>query len=1174
MQPPPTSFMKKTAALGAAISLALVITAFTASAQSTDEFFETRVRPVLAGKCYGCHAEVRLGGLRLNSLEALLAGGRTGPAIIPGDPDNSLLIKVVRHEVADLEMPQDGEPLSPREIEGLAEWIRMEALWPEEDRVAVRAVADEGLSLGGQLFVDRVRPVLERSCFACHTDDERGGLRLDSRERVLQGGGRGPAIIPGNPEQSVLIAALRHESDDLQMPRNADQLTDREIQGFVEWIRAGAEWADVAAPVALPRRAIADEERAFWSFQPLTHPTVPTPSSDEWAKTDIDRFVLAKLEEQGLHPVRPADGRQLIRRAAFDLTGLPPTPEEVEAFINDDSENAFEKAVERLLESDHYGERWGRHWLDVIRFGEDDTRGLAKGGSGRERYPMGYLQRDWVVKALNDDMPYDRFVMAHLAADQMPEAERDDLLPALGFLGQGPWYYDIADPPVARADERHDRVDVTSRAFLGLTVGCARCHDHKYDPIGQHDYYSLAGIFDNTVYYEYPVADSATAAEFKSDQEFIKSLEEGLTQYMRTESEQLSRVLTLQTSQYMMAAWKVTGKEQIPVERAASEGRLDLETIERWIDFLDDEPKHYPYLVPWQEMIADEGGTEERAQELADGFQRLLLEIVAEQQKLEERNGKIIAKGTPLEEVKSTPMPNGFESFFDKHQLELDTMERERFNLYADVYRTDLDYEIDTFFKEPALLRFSEWGLERQLSRVSAAHVEATREEIKELKEELPDIPFVMGVRDKDEEAIEDIGLHLRGNPNNLGERVPRSFLHVLDEKAPSYDEGSGRLGLAEDIAEHPITARVIVNRVWAWHLGTGIVPSPSNFGFAGDPPTNPELLEFLTSRFVDNGMSIKQLHRDIMLSSVYQLSADENPAFDDVDPNNRYYWRFNRQRLGAEGIRDALLHVSGNLDAKVGGKSLLLESDENNRRTIYGEVSRFQVNEYLQTFDFPNPSLTAERRFSTNVPLQSLYFMNSPFVQRQAEALVKRLATETAGDEEVAEDKDEEVAEVKGEAQAAANRGDAEGDGDDARDDDDQEGKDDDQDDDDQEDKDDDLPVSFNDRDMIGTAYPLLYGRAVTDQEVQLGLEFLTEQRASWLEQVLEEIAEEEADETAAGTDEPDESAEPDDEGNAEQLAKAETDRAELAARRASMKAWVQYARALFSAAEFRFID
>lgn len=1120
--------------------------------QSQHDFFESRVRPVLIESCYECHARVRRGGLRVNSLDALLAGGRSGPAIVPGDPDASLLIKVVRHEIADLEMPQDGDRLTDRQIADLAEWIRMDAPWPDEDpEVALASVElGGGLTPSAQIFVDRVRPVLERSCFSCHTDDERGGLRLDSRARILKGGGRGPAIVPGNPEGSLLIAALRHEGADVQMPRNAPKLADREIEGFAEWIRTGAEWAEAAAPIAIPRRSVGDGERAFWSFLPLVHAQPPTPRRPDWGRTDVDRFVLAKMEEHGLAPVGPASKRELIRRATFDLVGLPPTPEEIEAFLADDTPEAFEKVVDRLLASEHYGERWGRHWLDVIRYGEDDTRGLAPGGSGRERYPMGYIQRDWVVKAFNDDMPYDRFVKAQLAADLMELEEgesRLDLLPALGFLGQGPWYYDLAEPATARADERHDRVDVTSRAFLGLTVGCARCHDHKYDPIGTHDYYSFAGIFDNANYYEYPLTDSATAAELKSDQEFIKGLEEGLGQYLRTESEQLARVLTLQTAEYMMAAWKVTGKEQIPAGRAATEARLDLETLERWIDFLDDEPKHYPFVVPWQDMIADDGGTEERAQELADDFERLLLEIVGDQKKLEERNRRIIAKGTPLEDQKSTPMPNGFESFFDQHQLELESMDRERFNLFIDVFQGDLDNELDTFFPKPALLRFSGWGLERQLSRVAETHVAATRREIEELKEALPDIPFAMGVKDKDEADIEDIGLHIRGNPNNLGERVPRSFLHVLaDEQPERYEQGSGRLRLAEDIAAHPVTARVIVNRVWAWHMGTGIVSTPSNFGFAGAPPSHPELLEHLARRFVDEGMSIKKLHREIMLSSVYQLAADDDPAFAGVDPNNRYYWRFNRQRLSAEAIRDALLRVAGNLDAEVGGESLQLDDAKNLRRTIYGEVSRFQVNEFLQTFDFPSPSLTAERRFSTNVPLQSLYFMNSAFVERQAEALARRLAKAT-GEGTVADGDGEATgsngsANPTGGAQASRPRPGRGAAPDSAK-------------------AEEDPPERFDDRAMIEMAYPLLYGRDASAQEVDLGLAFLTEQRASWLEQLKQEMAE---------GDDAGEPAAEDDAGGAEDA----DDGQALLARRAALKAWVQYARALFSAAEFRYVD
>ncbi|WP_053333675.1 PSD1 and planctomycete cytochrome C domain-containing protein [Gemmatimonas phototrophica] len=1152
------SFVTLVASFATAVTAGTAV-ATPAAAQSNDDFFETRVRPVLARQCAECHSEARTRGrLRVTSRAELLAGGKSGPAIVPGDPNASLLIKAIRHEIAKMEMPRDAPPLSPREIEGLVEWVKMGAPWPEAAPKIVLAAsvsgeAEGGMTPGARIFANKVRPVLEQKCFACHTNEERGGLRLDSRERILKGGGRGPAVIPGNPEQSLIISALRHEREELRMPRNAAKLSDAEIQGFVEWIQAGAEWAKTEAPIAVPRRAATKAEREFWSFSPHPVIKVPTPKNTEWVKTDIDRFVLAQLEQRGLTPARAADKRTLIRRATYDLIGLPPTKKEVEAFLADTARAAFEKVVDRLLASEHYGEKWGRHWLDVTRYAEDDTRGLAMDGSGRERYPMAHVYRDWVVDALNADMAYDTLVMAHLAADQMPENRRKDLLPALGFLGQGPWYYDLADPPVARADERHDRVDVTTRGFLGITVGCARCHDHKYDPIGTHDYYALAGVFNNANYHEYPIADSVRADKYKKDKEFIKKFNEGMGEYMRTESDQLARVLTLQVSKYMMAAWQVTGREQLPKERAALEARLDLETLERWIDFLNDPPKHYPFLTDWQAMIAEPVGTtdeakaeaKKKAQKLADAFQRLLLDVTAEQKKLEEKNKKIIAKGTPLEEVKSIPMPNGFESFFDQHQLELATMDRSRFNLYLDVYAFDLDNELDTFFPKPALLRFNGWGLERQLSRVAADHLAAMREEVKRLEKELPDIPFVMGVKDKPKESLEDIALHIRGSPLNLGERVPRGFPLVLQNgTATVYKEGSGRLQLAQDIAKHPLAARVIVNRVWGWHMGAGIVRTPSNFGFAGARPTNPELLEYLATQFVANGRSIKRLHKDIMLSSVYQMASDHDAKAATIDPENQNFWRFNRQRLSAEGIRDALLAVSGELADSIGGPSLELDDEKNNRRTLYSSVSRFQPHIFLQTFDFPSPSLSAERRFATNVPLQSLYFMNSPFVLRQAQALVRRLA-DSAAAPVVAKDSGtagaappRRTALKKAATTAADTAADAAGPP---------------------------PPKHFDDRAMIRAAYPLLYGRDAVEEEIVLGLGFLAEQRASLL---ASETAKAEAETKKVQSSTTATAKVAGAGGGAEQAKK------DLLARRVSMKAWTQYARALFSAAEFRFID
>lgn len=977
-------------------------------------------------------------------------------------------------------------------------------------------------------FETRVRPVLAANCYACHTGVQSGGLRVDSREALLRGGASGPAIVPGDPEGSLLMRAVRHEIEGREMPRGGDALGARDVEGLGAWIRMGAPWPEAAreaaavasaaaaeptdrsAPPAMPRREVTAAERDFWSFRPLAAPAVPAPSRTDWARTDIDRFVLAKLEEKGLTPLGPADRRQLIRRATFDLTGLPPTPAEIDAFVNDAEPDAFEKVVDRLLASPHYGERWGRYWLDVARFGEDDTRGLAEDGSGRERYPSAYVQRDWVIDAFNRDMSYDRFVKAQLAGDLLEEPERTRAIGGLGFLGGGPWYYDLANPPVARADERHDRVDVTTRGFLGLTVGCARCHDHKYDPIGTHDYYALAGIFNNTDYHEYLLGDEEKAEAYTKDKEFIESLEEALDEYLRTEGEQLARVLTMQASKYMMAAWQVTGKPRLPADRAASEAKVDLETLQRWVRFLGKEPRHYPYLEDWQAMIARGDAEEDEARELADAFQRLLLEVVAERNELEERNRRIIARGTPLDEVKSTPMPNCFESFFDRHQLELETMERERLNLHTDVYRRDLDNALDTFFPAPGLLRFRGWSLERQLGRVAADHVAAMRVRIEELKEALPEVPFVMGVRDKEPADLTDIRLHIRGSPTALGEPVPRGFVAVLggDDAGP-FAEGSGRLQLAESIASHPLAARVIVNRIWRWHMGSGIVDTPSNFGFAGERPTNAPLLEHLAARFVDGGMSIKQLHRDIMLSATYELRGGRNAANEAIDGGNRYYWRANRRRLDAESIRDAMLHVAGGLDAKLGGPSLDLGDEKNDRRTLYGSVSRFELDGYLQTFDFPNPNLSAERRYTTNVPQQSLFFMNSPFVYRQAERLVRRLAKQSGRNVAVA---DGDGADGDGVDEAVAEE----------------------------------IAAHLPDREMIRAAYPLLYGRQVSNAELEAGLAFLADPRADVP-----------AAEVDAATGEP-----------------RQVDSPREDAGRASMRAWTQYARALFGAAEFRFIE
>jgi len=839
-------------------------------------------------------------------------------------------------------------------------------------------------------FETRIRPVLATNCFSCHANSQLGGVRLDSREGVLK------VIVPGDPDKSALIVAVR-QTGKVKMPMGG-KLKDTEVQDLAAWVKAGAVWPESAKVVTSIKGeyVITPEQRAFWSFQPLKHP--PVPPANDWARTEIDRFVIAKLQEQGLKPVKSADRRTLIRRATLDLTGLPPTFEEIEAFEKDTSSDAFAKVVDRLLASSAYGERWGRIWLDVARYGEDDYRSLDPKGRGLNPYPFAYLYRDWVIKAFNDDVPYDRFVKAQLAADLMDEDSRARNLPALGFLGLGPWYYDNGAVEITRADERNDRVDVVSRGFLGVTVGCARCHDHKYDPIPTKDYYALAGVFLNTAYHEYAQVPQAAVDEYKKREKDIEARGKLLDEFSSVESEQLGQALAFQASKYMMAAWKITGDQKAETATVAGDEKLDYELLERWVRFLAKPPKRYPYLAKWQEMIQKKGKKAE-AQTLADEFQKTLIEVMFEHNELKEENEIIAAKALPgTKKKKRANLPNEFitnDDFCPGCGLELKTLPIEKMNLWTDVFVRDLTEEVNPDVPgskvKPGLLVFRGWGLERQLSPERKSYIDTLRADIARLeKEQPPHFPYAHGVIDVEKPA--DLRLSLRGSPHNLGDEVPRHFLSVLDPVPLSH--GSGRLDLAEQIVKQPIAMRVIVNRVWRAHMGTGIVDTPSNFGVTGERPTNPELLEYLAQWFLDHGMSLKALHREIMLSAVYQLADDDSKENYEKDPANRFYWRANRHRMDAEQVRDSILAVAGSLDRKMAGPSETLTPDFK-RRTVYGKVSRYRLDDYLQLFDFPSPNISAEKRFTTTVPLQRLFFMNSDFVQQQAEVLSQGIAAE-----------------------------------------------------------------------------------------------------------------------------------------------------------------------------------
>jgi hypothetical protein len=855
-------------------------------------------------------------------------------------------------------------------------------------------------------FEAKIRPILANNCFSCHTNSKLGDLRLDSAEAMLKGGTRGPAVTPGDPDKSLLISAVRQTDPNLKMPMGG-KLKDSEVADLSAWVKAGAVWPKTAAPTASAsgKYVIAPERKKFWSMLPLSTPSAPPVKDTKWAKTNIDKFVLANLEKQGLKPVPFASKLDLIRRATLDLTGLPPTPEEIATFEKDTSPDAFAKVVDRLLESPHYGERWGRVWLDVARYGEDDYRSLNPNPKGYRPYPNAYAYRDWVIQAFNDDLPYDQFVLAQLAGDLLDSKVRYKMLPATGFLGLGPWYYDNGSNEVTRADERHDRVDAVTRGFLGLTVACARCHDHKYDPIPQTDYYSLAGVFFNTVYEEYPRAPKKVVDEFSRMEDDLDQKQKILQEESQNLSNQLSQVLALQISTYLQGVYDVSGKPKKDIAQVVEQRKLDYELLDRWIKYMAKPTDKYKNKEAWQAMIK-KGGTSEEAKKLADKFQEEAVAVMLEKTDLDNQN-KVIAdkdlEGTKPK--KRTDKPSNFVSNRDFNPgswLRLLSLPEEQSNFYTELFQRELkDAEDPNAMMatggrqgNPGVLLFRGWGLQTRVGPESQARIKSMQDDIDAARKKLdPHYPFIHGV--KDSETPVNIPLAIRGNPENLGDEVPRHFLSVFADGDPvPFSQGSGRLELAKDILAQPIAMRVIVNRVWKGHFDTGIVDTPSNFGQMGERPTNPELLEYLAGTFVKDGMSIKKLHKAIMLSSVYQLGSQNDEANYAKDSGNRFYWRFNRRRLDAEELRDSILSVSGNLDPALGGPSEDL-TPAYKRRTVYGKVSRYKLDTYLQTFDFPAPNISAEKRFTTTVPLQRLFLMNSDFMQIEAEELAKRVASE-----------------------------------------------------------------------------------------------------------------------------------------------------------------------------------
>jgi hypothetical protein len=891
-----------------------------------------------------------------------------------------------------------------------------------------------GQDPGVEFFETKIRPVLAEHCYSCHSQaakKQRGGLLLDSRDALRAGGDSGPAIVPGRPGESLLIKAVRHSSAELRMPPKG-KLPDAVIGDFERWVKLGAP--DPRTKVPAKSSSIDFEAaRKHWAYQPLQAPVIPAVKRHGWALTPIDRFVLAKLEDKGLEPAPPADPRTLLRRLYFDLIGLPPTFEEVEDFARQVQHGAKRQAVlstqysvldpaavatvvDRLLASPRYGERWGRHWLDVARYA-DTKDGVLMYGDDRIR-PYAYTYREYVIRAFNEDVPFDRFVHEQLAADLIAPKVEPWRLAAMGFLTLGRMFdnniHDVLD----------DRIDVVTRGLLGLTVSCARCHDHKYDAVPIADYYSLYGVFANS---EMPLDLPLTAPEEKLPKfaEFEKQVAPKRQEIEKMTEQQfalLSEQARQRVGDYLM---RVATTAPDPLETAIfflSLAPEDLrpQIVARWRRYLAHPDRvHDPVFGPWPELMKLEE-TDYSAKAIA------IVERFMARPKGTER-GQI----NPLVHHTFTQFPVTSKADVAKAYGALLKQSYEDTKKGAPTPHPEARAQLnDIVAGRESPCYFPKSQTYYYMSRAEKDRFGGLRNELDRIAVKSPIAPPRAMVLNEAAELHEPV-MFIRGNPAMTGDKVPRQFLRIIEgDKRQPFGPGSGRLDLARAITadDNPLTPRVIANRVWMHHFGEPLAPNPSDFGVRSGSPSHPELLDYLAWTFrEEDGWSLKKLHRRIVLSATYQQASfspgsknrvDSSPRERDDstgtaparfsepglngDPENRLLSRFHRRRLDLEAMRDTLLAISGRLDLAMGGRPVDVANDpKNQRRTVYGLVDRQSLPNLFRNFDFASPDQSAERRTYTTVPQQALFGMNSPFMMEQAKALAALLEVSQGTTEE-----------------------------------------------------------------------------------------------------------------------------------------------------------------------------
>ena len=873
-----------------------------------------------------------------------------------------------------------------------------------------------------EFFESKIRPILVENCYKCHSVEQgkaKGGLTLDTREGLLKGGDNGRIVVPGDLEKSPMITAVSYLDADLQMPPKGEKLKDTQIDLLKQWVKMGApDPRKDAAGTKARLTGLTDKARQHWAYQPVVKPAVPQTTNKAWPRTPVDSFILAKLEEKKMVPAPDAEKGALLRRATFDLIGLPPTPQEVQAFVNDTTPQAFAKVIDRLLASPHYGERWGRFWLDTARY-SDTAGGDAKKLKGADyRYAYAWTYRDWVIEALNEDMPYDQFILQQLAADRIPDNKEENLA-ALGFITVGERF-------AKRDDIINDRIDTVSKGFLGLTVACARCHDHMFDPISTKDYYALHGIFASTIEpQEKPVVEmpsSNGAADFRKKLAAIEAADRGIYYGL---IEEIQGAIFHKIGSYLLATHLMAGGKRGGTE----------EQIKKRTELLNSQNlnRDYVQLITRGRYAPTGKGKDKSAPRESRGEGRELMQAVYGPFKAfsELKDSEFATKAPALAaEIATGKMgtrkpveinPLVAAAFKDAQQLyaiedvaaiyqKLFTRLEPRRRAFLDANAKALNGPVSGFspaevqiFNTPFEILTAQQATTPALRKVAEKLPTKTSyksgfqfAKINELEITHPAAPgYAMLVADS--AHPQDSPVLIRGQADVKGEIVPRRFLEILSpERKPSpfRKEGSGRYELAQCIASksNPLTARVMVNRVWMHHFGEGFVRTLDDLGTQSEPPSHPELLDYLASDFVSHDWSLKKLHRQIMLSHVYQQSTRTQKEFETIDPDNRLLWRANIRRLDFEAMRDSLLVFSGQLNETVGGKPInLTDEPYSYRRSVYGYIDRGNLPELMQYFDFSDPDMPNSKRTSTIVPQQALFFMNSPMAVDVTRRIVAR---------------------------------------------------------------------------------------------------------------------------------------------------------------------------------------